>query len=94
MGNIFGSKSGLKCVLITGPEGSGKSNLLYQLILRKKEWKATPTVGFNYEEISNDRGDKCGIFDMGGSESVNYSLHIYSFFVDSPRWRCSLFTRV
>ena len=44
--------------------------MLYQMILRKKEWKATPTIGFNYEELTNDRGDKAGFWDIGGSDTV------------------------
>ena len=55
---------------MTGPEGAGKTTLLYHMILRKKEWKATPTIGFNYEEIANERGDRAGIWDVGGSTSV------------------------
>ncbi len=63
-------------MLLTGPEGAGKSTLLYQMILRKKEWKATPTIGFNYEEISNERGDRAGIWDVGGSVSVTQILSL------------------
>lgn len=64
---LFSSKNGLKQLLIAGPEGSGKTTLLYQMVLRKKEWKATPTIGFNFEELSNERGDKVGAWDVGGS---------------------------
>lgn len=41
------------------------------MILRKKGWKATPTIGFNYEEVASERGDRAGFWDVGGSESVN-----------------------
>lgn len=61
---------------MTGPEGSGKTTLLYQMILRKKEWRATPTIGFNYEELSSERGDRAGIWDIGGSASVCINIII------------------
>jgi small GTP-binding protein len=67
---VFGSKGGLKQILLTGPESSGKSTLLYQMILRKKEWHSSPTLGFNYEEYQTERGDKAGIWDVGGDEAV------------------------
>jgi hypothetical protein len=73
---ILGSKNTLKQILLVGPEGSGKTTLLYQNILRKKEWKASPTIGFNYEELSNERGDKVGIWDIGGSDCVS-SFNIF-----------------
>ncbi len=79
---------------MTGPEGAGKTTLLYQMILRKKEWKATPTIGFNYEEISSERGDRAGIWDVGGSVSVRNSC--FKGFIDldfdaSDIQECSLF---
>ena len=68
---VLSSKGAIKQVLLVGPEGSGKTTLLYQMILRKKTWRATPTIGFNYEELSNERGEKAGIWDIGGSDSVS-----------------------
>jgi hypothetical protein len=35
------------------------------MILRKG-WVATPTLAYNYEELKNDRGEKAGIWDLGG----------------------------
>ncbi|CDW81367.1 adp-ribosylation factor-like protein 14 [Stylonychia lemnae] len=92
---LFGSKSQLKQVLLTGPEGAGKTTLLYQMILRKKEWRATPTIGFNYEEIQSERGDRAGIWDVGGSAStqmvissiyknVYFSGLLYVMNIDDP----------
>ncbi len=69
---VLNSKNVIKQILIAGPEGSGKTTLLYQMILRKKEWKATPTLGFNYEEFVSERNERAGIWDVGGSESVSY----------------------
>ncbi len=54
-------------MLLTGPEGSGKTTLLYSQILRKKEWKATPSLGFNFEELEVDSRKAC-IWDVGGNE--------------------------
>jgi GTPase SAR1 family protein len=64
---ILNSTSALKQILLVGPLSSGKTTLLYQSILRKKEWKATPTIGFNYDEIASDRGDRLGVWDIGGA---------------------------
>ena len=63
---LFNSKHAVKQVLLAGPEGAGKTTLLYQVILRKKDWQATPTLGFNYEEVISERFDKCGVWDIGG----------------------------
>lgn len=46
------------------------------MILRKNEWKATPTIGFNYEEFTTDTGIKIGIWDVGGSEAVIFIFKI------------------
>ena len=92
---LFTSKNTMKQVMLVGPEGSGKTTLLYQMILRKKEWKATPTIGFNYEEVTTERGEKAGFWDIGGSQSsslltpavyknVHFSALIYVICIDLP----------
>ena len=54
MGNALFSKNGMNQILVTGPEGSGKTTLIYKKILRQLEdFTANPTVGFQYEEIKN-----------------------------------------
>eukprot|EP00347_Sterkiella_histriomuscorum_P009737 403340077 len=92
---VFGSKSQQKQILLTGPEGAGKTTLLYSMILRKKEWRATPTTGFNYEEIQSERGDRAGVWDVGGSlttqmimssiyKNVHFSGLLYVINIDDP----------
>ena len=66
-------------MLLIGPKGSGKTTFLYQMILRKKDWEATPTQGFNYEEYVSDQGIRVGIWDVGGSDCVNIICVLNSF---------------
>ena len=73
---VLGSKNQQKQILLTGPESSGKTTLLYSMILRKKEWRATPTIGFNYEEVQSERGDRAGVWDVGGAASVSQILKV------------------
>ncbi len=50
---LLSSKNALKQVLLTGPESSGKTTLLYNFRLPDFEPdKVTPTHGYNYEELT------------------------------------------
>ena len=54
MGNHLFNTKNFSQVLVCGPEGSGKTTLIYKKILRQVEdFSANPTIGFQYEEIKN-----------------------------------------
>lgn len=67
------SKNAKNQVLILGPEGSGKTTLLYTKKIRTLPMKATPTNGFQYEEIPFSDGDNTqipvGFWDIGGNDA-------------------------
>ena len=56
-----------------GPEGSGKTTLLYYKKMRTLPQKASPTNGFQYEEIDYADSDNSqipvGFWDIGGNEA-------------------------
>lgn len=61
--------------MITGPEGAGKTHLLYKKrLLQGVEHPMTPTVGYNYEEIESNTEESgkravAGFWDIGGGEA-------------------------
>ena len=73
---VLSSKSTLKQALVIGPEGSGKTTLIYKVALKRvsRPWTATTTRGFNYEELENDREQRIALWDMGGSVSVSKAI--------------------
>ena len=76
MGNSLFSKNGMNQVLVTGPEGSGKTTLIYKKILRQVEdFTANPTVGFQYEEIKNQQENfTAGFWDIGGGDACTMTV--------------------
>ena len=73
----FGSKNLTPQVLIAGPEGAGKTHLLYQRRIPSglKGEQLMPTIGFNYEEIEEkitqtEKKSVVGFWDVGGGETT------------------------
>ena len=74
----MGSKKLNPQVLIAGPEGAGKTRLLYQRRIPSglpESEQMEPTVGFNFEEIEEniiqtDKKAVVGFWDVGGSETT------------------------
>lgn len=74
----FGSKNLTPQILIAGPEGAGKTHLLYQKRIPgglPASEQVTPTIGFNYEEIEEkiiqtDKKVVAGFWDVGGGEAT------------------------
>ena len=64
-------------VLMVGPPESGKTTLLYKLVLQKKEWKADETIGFQYEEVrmgDEPNSPMVGVWDIGGGQATQLVL--------------------
>ena len=72
MGNMLNNKN-LSQILVCGPEGSGKTTLIYKKILRQVEdFSANATIGFQYEEIKNQQENyTAGFWDVGGGDACN-----------------------
>ena len=81
MGGIFSSNSALKQVLLVGPPSSGKTTLLYSMVLPKKEFKASATNGFNYEQLTVDRHGTVAVWDIGGSFTVTIIALLEELFI-------------
>lgn len=77
MGNALFNKSNQSQVLVCGPEGSGKTTLIYRKILRQVEdFSANPTIGFQYEEIKNSQENyTVGFWDVGGGDACRMTTH-------------------
>ncbi len=64
-------------VLLVGPPSAGKTTLLYKLVFQKDDWTATPTVGFQYEEVRSGDGPNAqavGVWDIGGGQASQLVL--------------------
>ena len=68
----FASKKTPGQVLMVGPPSSGKTTLLYKLKFKNKEdWKASQTIGFQFEEIRESAdNNEVGVWDIGGGQST------------------------
>mmetsp|Transcript_9499 Transcript_9499/g.25334 ORF Transcript_9499/g.25334 Transcript_9499/m.25334 type:complete len:196 (-) Transcript_9499:2673-3260(-) len=75
------AKTGKRGILIVGLDGSGKTTILYQLLLNKFTM-TTPTPGHN-KELLKYQGKKYDIFDVGGSMLVRETWRLYARAADA-----------
>lgn len=84
-----------KVVFLAGLSGSGKTALLYYLVLHKIFEQADPTKGFNYEQCTFNKWQTYEFWDPGGSLAqrplwrkyytrINYDYVIYC--IDATKW--------